>query len=382
MTGPYSATFKNGKKIINYKGNKVWPKIGDVAARKFSPDIAEERLEAIVKEKRFFHLHKIDDAIFKSAVDFFRLLGAEWCNLPLTTLMISSPGEVYAGKKLNYTTDTLPVELSWFGNKRKIFLSESSQFYLELRLLIDKVDKVFSIYNSFRKEPADFCHLSEFQHLEFEGKVGFNENISVFLGLLRHITGYLIRHNRKDLGFFLTPGEISSLTKTFDKKNIAVLTLREALQLLFDATGDKAYREFSLRHFGAWEEIKITELLGKHVLLTEYPVLQIPFYHNGKKVAPDGLRLAENADLILYGYRETVGSGTRITDKKVLARKAKEFNLPLADYGYYLKMRSFKNYKKTSGFGLGWQRYVQWLLKMPYIWEAAHIPRGHHLPRP
>jgi hypothetical protein len=29
--------------------------------------------------------------------------------------MISSPGEVYAGQKLDYTTDTLPVEIpDWF----------------------------------------------------------------------------------------------------------------------------------------------------------------------------------------------------------------------------------------------------------------------------
>ncbi|MDQ1344253.1 MAG: asparaginyl-tRNA synthetase [Patescibacteria group bacterium] len=31
-------------------------------------------------------------------------------------------------------------------------------------------DSVFSIYNSFRKEPSDATHLSEFQHVEFEGK--------------------------------------------------------------------------------------------------------------------------------------------------------------------------------------------------------------------
>jgi aspartyl/asparaginyl-tRNA synthetase len=50
-------------------------------------------------------------------------------------------------------------------------MAESSQFYLELTLLIQGVNQVFSIYNSFRKETSDPTHLSEFQHIEYEGKV-------------------------------------------------------------------------------------------------------------------------------------------------------------------------------------------------------------------
>jgi len=50
-------------------------------------------------------------------------------------------------------------------------MAESSQFYLELILLIQKSEHVFSVYNSFRKEPSDATHLSEFQHIEYEGKV-------------------------------------------------------------------------------------------------------------------------------------------------------------------------------------------------------------------
>jgi asparaginyl-tRNA synthetase len=88
--------------------------------------------------------------------------------------MISSPGEVYAGQKLDYTTDTLPVELpNWFDSPKRMFLSESSQFYLELALMTGGSDSVFSIYNSFRKEKSDFTHLTEFQHIEYEGKVDF-----------------------------------------------------------------------------------------------------------------------------------------------------------------------------------------------------------------
>ncbi|MBI2021244.1 asparagine--tRNA ligase, partial [Candidatus Giovannonibacteria bacterium] len=274
MTGPYTATIRNRKKLINYKGNKLYSGIEDIGSKLLQEEVLTKRLDAIVKQKEYYHIHKIDNAIFFSTVDFFRKRGAEWCNLPLTTLMISSPGEVYAGKTLDYTTDTLPVELSWSKNERKIFLSESSQFYLELRLLIDKVDKVFSIYNSFRKENADFSHLTEFQHIEFEGKVNFKENVSIFLDLLRYITKYIATNNRQDLLYFLSEEEIDSLIQSFDQKRVNSITLKEALKLLFDSTNDSVYHKFSLKYFGPWEEIKLTELLKGHVMITEFPILQ------------------------------------------------------------------------------------------------------------
>jgi aspartyl/asparaginyl-tRNA synthetase len=382
MFGPYKATISDGKKTISYQGNRVTGPIENILDVSFEKSILESRINDIAKKEEYYHLHKIDNAIFFATTDYFRSIGADWCNLPLTTKMISSPGEVYAGKTLDYTTDTLPVDITWFNDKERTYLSESSQFYLEIRLLIDKVDKVFSIYNSFRKEPADFCHLSEFQHIEFEGKMGSEENIGVYLDLLRHIIIYVLENNHKNLEHFLTPKEIEDLESAFADKNIQRISFEKALDILHEETGEDKYKELSMKYFGAWEEVKLTELLGKHVIVTDFPLLQIPFYHNIKKHNNEGVPLAENSDLILYGYRETVGSGTRISDPEILLQKAKTFNLPREDYEPYLQTRDFDHYVETSGFGLGWQRLTQWLLKLPVIWEASHVPRGHHSPKP
>ncbi|MGK2848538.1 MAG: amino acid--tRNA ligase-related protein [Minisyncoccota bacterium] len=381
--GLYSALSDDGKKRIKYNGNSVFQPIENVKESDFNEEITTGRIAKIFQDPEYFyHLHKIDNGIFFGAVEYFRSIGAEWCNLPLTTLMISSPGEVYAGKTLDYTTDTLPVDISWFDNERNIFLSESSQFYLELRLLTQNIDKVFSIYNSFRKEKADFCHLSEFQHIEFEGKVSFDQNIDIFLGLVRYITKYLTDNERKSLRYFIGDAKVEELTEAFSEGNIITITFKDALEALHKETGDDMYKEFSLKNFGAWEEIKLTEIFGKHVIVTKFPLLQIPFYHNELEGDEGGVPLAENADFILCGYRETVGSGSRISSPEALREKAKAFNLPTGDYDPYIQTRLQEDYQKTSGFGLGWQRYVQWVLQLPYIWEATHIPRGHHLPKP
>lgn len=367
---------------ISYLGNKIFSPIKDVRKINWPPKNLNKRVYDLSKEEKWYHIHKIDSSVFNATVAYFKKIKAEWVNLPLTTKMISSPGEVYAGQVLNYTTDTLPLEIpNWFNTKERVFLSESSQFYLELRLIIDNIDKVFSIYNSFRKESSDFTHLSEFQHIEFEGHVTFKENVRTFINLIDFIINHLLKHNEQNLAFFLNKKELNGLTKGI-KNNTYSVPFVDVLNALFKETKNDKYKEFTMKNFGSWEEIMITQIYKGNVLVTNFPMLQIPFYHKVAKHKFNNVPLAENADLILQGYRETVGSGVRVSNPKALAEKARIFHLPEIDYKPYLDTRRLKKYRQTAGFGLGWQRFTQWLLKLPFIWETTPIPRGHTVPRP
>ncbi len=315
---------------IAYVGNKVRDPITDVSKQNYTPHDTCQSLENLQGNAHSLHLHNIDNTVFNASVDYFRSIGAMWCNLPLTTKMISSPGEVYAGQKLDYTTDALPVELNWFdaGN---IFLAESSQFYLELRLLIEQLDQVYSIYNSFRKEAADFSHLAEFQHIEYEGKCDIESNITVMLGLIRHITSEVVKNNRDDLAHYLNDDEIDQLEASFNPENIHRVSFKEALDTLAIELKDDKYKEYSLKHFGSYEEVALTRIFGKHCLVTDFPIEEIPFYHAGGVVDKGGRQYAKNADLILLGYREVIGAGQRITELDVIRKKAEYFNLPPED---------------------------------------------------
>ena len=44
-------------------------------------------------------------------------------------------------------------------------------------------------------------------------------------------------------------------------------------------------------------------------------------------------------------------------------------------YRPYLQSRQFEDYEETSGFGLGWERLLQGLLEMPFIYSISHFPR-------
>lgn len=288
--------------------------------------------------------------------------------------MISSPGAVYGKRKINYTTDTCPITLKWFDLTNKAFLSESSQIYLELALMQKGVDKVYSIYNSFRKEKADATHLSEFHHIEFEGKINQEENEDIALGLIKRIIIDLLRKNREDLFYFLSEERIKELENfSEDIFKIPKITFREALDFLHEETGDDKYKEFTLKNFGIWEEIKLTEILGNMTLIREFPLLEVPFYH--APVDNKELKVANNSDIIWSGYREILGSGHRVRNEEELNKKAEFFNLPKKDYEPYLQTRRLKNYQETSGFGLGWERLLHGLLEMPFIWSASQFPR-------
>ena len=378
MLGPYRA---NQDGTISYVGNKVFKPIVNVAEISVPINEIEQRVEQFDKDIMWGHIAKINHRINISSNKYFDSIGVLFTALPMTTRMISSPGAVYGKEAINYTTDTNPISLNWFDLPKNAFLSESSQIYLEIAMLQKNVDKVYSIYNSFRKEKSDATHLAEFHHIEFEGKVDQLENERIALGLIKNIIENLLIKNREDIAYFLSEDKIKELKDLSDNIfDIPKVTFREALDLLYKETGDEKYKEFTLKYFGSWEEIKITEILKNMVLIKEFPLLEVPFYHaviDGKQPL-----VANNSDIIWPGYRETIGSGHRVKSEKELKEKSEIFNLPKEDYEPYLQTRKSKNYKQTSGFGLGWERLLHGLLEMPFIWSANQFPRVDGTVRP
>ena len=371
MLGPYTS---NKDQTISYKGNKIFKPIENISSIKVPIKEIENRVSQFNSDEMWKHIAKINHQINISSNEYFNEIGAMFTPLPLTTRMISSPGAVYGKESINYTTDTCPITLKWFDLPRKVFLSESSQIYLELAMMQKGVKQVYSIYNSFRKEKADATHLSEFHHIEYEGKVDQKTNEDIVLGLVRKIIKNLLEKNKENLAYFLTEEKLVELDKFAENiLDIPKITFQEALDLLYRETNNEKYKEFTLKHFGSWEEIKITEILGNMVVIREFPLLEVPFYH--ALVDEKEPKVADNSDFIWPGYRETIGSGHRVRSEEELESKTKLFNLPIIDYEPYLQTRKIKNYKETSGFGLGWERLLHGLLEMPFIWSANQFPR-------
>jgi len=375
MLGPYEAC-TNGR--IRYKGNKISLPIDDISGIKFPTDEIESRVSNLATDTCWHHIARIGHRINMATHQYFDSLGALFTPLPLTTRMISSPGAVYGREAISYTTDTCPITLQWFDLKGPAFLSESSQIYLELALLQHNVEHVYSVYNSFRYEEADATHLSEFHHIEYEGRVSQERNIEIILHFMGYIIQELLRLNEEDIAFFVQYlDELSSLTQ---EKRVHKITFADALLSLYEDTGNEKYRKFTMEYLGSWEEIRLTQIYGGLVVITEFPLLEVPFYHAA--VDNKEPKVANNADFILPGYRETVGSGHRVRSVQELEEKARIFQLPRNDYEPYLQSRIMPEYSPTSGFGLGWERFLQGILELPFIWSGVQFPRGHSTLKP
>ncbi len=152
------------------------------------------------------------------------------------------------------------------------------------------------------------------------------------------------------------------------------------MKKLYEETKDEKYLDFTLENFGSWEEIKLTEIYNNLIIIEEFPLLEVPFYH--AQIKDKKPLVANNSDFIWPGYREIIGSGERVGSEKELDEKAEIFNLPRKDYSPYLQSRALKNYEKTSGFGLGWERLLQGILDMPFIWSASQFPRVDNTLKP
>lgn len=376
MLGPYR-TRKDGQ--IKYVGNKIFPPMLSISNTVSSMADLENRVSALHDHGMWPAISRINNQINTSVTEFFNAIGALFVPLPLTTRMISSPGAVYGKEAIDYTTDTCPITVNWFDLPRPAFLAESSQIYLELALLQKGIDHVFANYNSFRKEKADATHLSEFHHIEYEGHVDQSANARNIMALLKKIVTDLLKNNEPDLRVCLYSRKLEELD-ALSRIDMPTITFKTALNLLYKDTKNKRYEKFTLQHFGAWEEVRLTEIIGGSVCISEMPLLEVPFYHAMKYESEP--KVADNADIIWSGYREIAGSGHRVRSVSELEEKAKLFNLPRDDYQPYLQSRQFLNYKQTSGFGLGWERLLQGLLEMPFIYSAALFPRIHSTLRP
>ncbi len=371
MLGPYTA---NKDRTISYKGNKIFEPIKDISKVKVPGSEFEKRVIQLKEDPMWSSIARINHRINLSTNRYFDEQGALFTTLPLTTRMISSPGAVYGKEAINYTTDTCPITLNWFDLDKDAFLSESSQIYLELALMQKNVSAVYAIYNSFRKEKSDATHLSEFHHIEYEGKVNQENNERIALSFIGEIIDDLLKNNERDIAYFLKDRKIRQLESLTKKiQDIPKISFNKALEALYRETKNEKYKRFSLQDFGSWEEVKLTEIFGNMVAVKEFPLLEVPFYH--AMINYSEPKTANNTDFIWPGYREFIGSGHRVRSKEELEEKAKIFNLPIKDYSPYLQTRSLPGYEETSGFGVGWERLLQGILEMPFIWNTVQFPR-------
>ena len=258
-------------------------------------------------------------------------------------------------------TTTL-FETSYFD--QKAYLSQSGQLYNEATAAA--FGKVYCFGPTFRAEKSKTRrHLIEFWMVEPEVAFATLQDI-IELGqdLVMFILERVLEKRRADLD--ILERDTAPLERI--KKPFPQLTYDEAVRLLKEKGSKLVYGD----DFGAPEETMLSEIYDRPVCVTHFPAKIKAFYMQPDKDRPD---LALGVDFLASeGFGEIIGGGQRIHDLDLLEQRIKEFNLPADAYKWYVDLRRYGTFPH-SGFGLGLERTVAWLCKLPHIRETIPFPR-------
>ena len=252
-------------------------------------------------------------------------------------------------------------------------LTVSGQLEAEVYALA--MGDVYTFGPTFRAENSNTSrHLSEFWMIEPE--MAFCEldgNIEVAVSLLKYIFAYLLDHCQEDLQFFNRFID-SSVIKTLEdivEKDFDVLTYTEAVKVLSETKQKFEFPVFWGCDLQSEHERYLCEkVFNRPIVLIDYPVEIKAFYMK----VNEGGKTVRAMDVLVPKIGEIIGGSQREDDYDTLIKRIEETDLNPDDYWWYLDLRKFGT-APHSGFGLGFERLIQFATGMANIRDVIPFPR-------
>ncbi|MGB0789709.1 MAG: asparagine--tRNA ligase, partial [Marinirhabdus sp.] len=253
--------------------------------------------------------------------------------------------------------------------------------------------KVYTFGPTFRAENSNTSrHLAEFWMIEPE--VAFCDlkgNMDLAEDFIKYVIKFAIENCADDLEFLET--RLLNEEKTKPQAERSEMALREKLQFVLDNNfkrityteaiailkNSKPNKKKKFKYIiEAWGADLQSEherfLVEKHfkspVILFDYPAKIKAFY---MRLNDDG-KTVRAMDVLFPGIGEIVGGSQREERYGVLQQKMRAMNIPEEELWWYLELRKF-GCCVHSGFGLGFERLVQFVTGMGNIRDVIPYPR-------
>lgn len=274
-------------------------------------------------------------------------------------------------------SEAIPIKFGKYDSN----LVDSSQFGFE-PLLLNGLDKVYCYLPSMRGEMPDKRHLNQFFHCEAEIKGDLEQLIPIIEQYIKILAEVLILMpnilERMSLNFEKTMASLSEIIKL---NKFPEITFDDAVNALAECENKDLvnFTEFG-RDISSDGEIKLAEIFNFNTpfWIRNYDRDRVAFYQEPDKSNPNKVI---NADLIFppiikdsFGG-EVIGCGQRQDDYQEMLDSLARQNIKLESYEWYINLRKLPNYKTTSGFGLGIERFITWSLCRDDIKDAILYPR-------
>lgn len=329
-------------------------------------------------ERGFYYLHTpiITASDAEGAGEMFRVT-----TLPLENVPKTPEGHV------DYSRD-------FFG--RPTNLTVSGQLEAELGAL--SLGDVYTFGPTFRAENSNTTrHLAEFWMIEPEiAFADLEDNMDLAEAMLQYVCRFALDHCPEDLQLLEArlieeerelPQEQRSALPLRDKIRFVVenqferLTYTEAIAILKNSPLNKKGKfQYPIEHWGAdlqseHERYLVEKHFKKPVILTHYPAAIKAFYMrlDDPQEGVPGPTVAA-MDILFPGIGEIVGGSQREERLDVLLQKMRAMNIPEQELAWYLDTRRFGTCPH-AGFGLGFERLVQFVTGMKNIRDVIAFPR-------
>jgi len=227
-----------------------------------------------------------------------------------------------------------------------------------------------------------------------EPEVAFNDledNANLAEEFIKYIIRYAMEHNREDLDFLSQrlaeeekqlPQDKRSEMGLIEKLEFVInnqferLTYTEAIEILRESNYNKKKKfQFPVTGWGMdlqseHERYLVEKHFKKPVILMDYPKEIKAFY---MRQNDDGKTVAA-MDILAPGIGEIVGGSQREERLDKLTERMGEMDIPTEELWWYLDTRRFGTVPH-AGFGLGFERMVQFVTGMGNIRDVIPFPR-------
>ncbi len=321
---------------------------------------------------------RVRNACAMAIHQFFQERGFLWVHTPIITASdCEGAGELFTVTTLDLAqppkTPEGQIDFSqdFFG--RRAYLTVSGQ--LEAEIMATAFTNVYTFGPTFRAENSNTSrHLAEFWMVEPEmAFCDLTGDMELAEAFLQFVFRYVLDHCAEDMAFFQEriDKSVMATAEQMASQPFARLSYSEAIQVL-----EKSGRPFEFPV--AWgldlqsehERYLAEEYCQRPVIVYDYPAAIKAFY---MRLNDDGKTVAA-MDVLAPKIGEIIGGSQREERFDMLQERIVTQGLDPAPYWWYLDLRRYGSVPH-AGFGLGFERLVQFMTGMDNIRDVIPFPR-------
>jgi asparaginyl-tRNA synthetase len=378
--------------------------LGDSDAEKYplqlknrpSLEFLREKAHLRFRTNTFGSVFRVRHALAFAIHKFFNDKGFVYMHTPIIT---GSDAEG-AGELFRVTTlpfDKTPRNDDGSVNFKEDFFGKATNLtvsgQLEGELGATAFGDIYTFGPTFRAENSNTTrHLAEFWMIEPEmAFYDLEDNMNLAEEFIKYVIKYAIDNNREDLEFLSQrladeekqlPQDKRSEMGLMEKlefvlnNNFERITYTEAIDILKESNHNKKKKfQFEITGWGMdlqseHERYLVEKHFKKPVILSNYPKEIKAFY---MRQNDDGKTVAA-MDILAPGIGEIVGGSQREERLEKLEQRMKEMHVPAEELWWYLDTRRFGTVPH-AGFGLGFERMIQFVTGMTNIRDVIAFPR-------